>query len=75
MEKGTNDYRITNRTSPGIRDPYKRLAAGILANGAKAAKAGDLDAAQWLLSEKAEFLAGEVGLSWSHVQRWARARV
>jgi hypothetical protein len=58
--------------SPGLKDPYKRLAAGILANGATAAEKGDQDAAQWLLTEQAQFLAEAVGLSWTHVQRWAR---
>ena len=57
--------------SPASLDPYKRLAAGILAQAAKEAKAGELAAAYWLLSEQAEFLAGAVGLSWPHVQRWA----
>jgi hypothetical protein len=72
MAKGTSDYRIKNRPSQATRDPYKRLAAGILANGATAARAGDIDAANWLLSEQAEFLADAVGLSFPHVQRWVR---
>jgi len=75
----TNTIRATSRAtdravklSPATRDPYRRLAAGILANGATAAKAGDTGAAQWLLSEQAQFLSDAVGLSYTHVQRWAR---
>jgi hypothetical protein len=68
--------RATNRPaaerlSAGRSDPYRRLAAGILVQAAKDAKAGDTGAALWLLSEQAEFLAGAVGLSWVHVKRWA----
>ncbi|MBT4946228.1 MAG: hypothetical protein HON27_08670 [Candidatus Marinimicrobia bacterium] len=74
MAKGTSDYRITDRRSPATKDPYKRLAAAILAQAAKEARAGDQDAASWLLSEQAEILAGGVGLSFVHVRRWARDR-
>ena len=61
--------------SAGKRDPYIALAAAILAQAAKDAKAGDIDAAAWLLTEQAEFLAGAVGLSWTHVQRWAQSKL
>ena len=59
-------------TSPGRADPYRRLAAAVLVQGAKEARDGDIDAAQWLLSEQAEFYAGAVGLSFPHVQKWAQ---
>lgn len=62
------------RKSPGHLNGYTRLAAGILAQAARDAKRGDIDAAIWLQSEQAEFLAGAVGLSFAHVQRWARDR-
>ena len=70
MAKGTNDYRTKDRPSPGIRDPYRRLAAGILAQAAKEAKAGDIDAAQWLQTGQAEFFCEGVGLSFPHVKKW-----
>ena len=69
---GTNNYRIEGQASPATQDPYSRLAAGILAHAAKEARAGDPDAITWLLSEQAEFLAGAVGLSFVHVERWAK---
>lgn len=68
--RATKPTDNTGGLSPGIRDPYTRLAAGILANGASAAKAGDQGAAQWLLSEQAEFLADSIGLSHPHVRKW-----
>jgi len=76
METKSRAYSATRqpgqeKISGGSRDPYRRLAAGVLAQAAKDAKAGDTDAALWLLSEQAEFLAGAVGLSWVHVKRWA----
>jgi hypothetical protein len=75
MAKGTNDYILTDRPSPGIRSGYARLAAAILASAAKEAREGDQDAVSWLLSEQAELLSEGIGLSWPHVQAWARARV
>jgi hypothetical protein len=75
MAKGTNDYRIADRQSPVSQNGYARLAAAILAKAAKEARAGDTDAAGWLLSDQAELLADGIGLSWTHVQAWARARV
>ena len=81
MAENTNALRLTairptdtdgGRISPGHLNGYTRLAAGILAQAAKDAQAGHGDAATWLLSEQAEFLAGAVGLSYTHVQRWAR---
>jgi hypothetical protein len=76
METKSRAYSATRQpgqagSSPGVKSPYSRLAAGILAQAAKDAKAGDTGAALWLLSEQAEFLAGAVGLSWVHVKRWA----
>lgn len=65
----------TAKQSPANSDPYRRLAAGILAQAAKEARAGDPDAVIWLLSEQAEFLADGIGLSFVHVKRWARARL
>ena len=56
--------------SAGSRDPWRHLAAAILAQAAKDAKAGDIDALIWLSSPAAEFLADEVGLSYTHVQKW-----
>ena len=73
--EGTNDYRDEGHASPASQNGYIRLAAAILANAANAAKAGDLDAAQWLLSGDAEILADGIGLSWPHVQRWARLQL
>ena len=73
--EGTNDYKIADRQSPGSLDPWKRLAAAILTTAAKEARAGDPDAAIWLLSEQAELLAVGIGLSFVHVKRWARARL
>jgi len=75
MAQGTSNYRIEDRVSPGSQNGYIRLAAAILAAAAKAAKEGDLDAVQWLLSGDAEILADGIGLSWPHVQKWARARL
>ncbi len=74
MAKGTNDYRTTDRPSPATKNGYVRLAAGILAHAAKEARAGDLEALHWLLTEQAELLAGGVGLSYAHVRRWAGER-
>ena len=75
MAQGTNDYRDEGRASPASQNGYARLAAAILARAAKEAKAGDLDALFWLLSEQAEILSNGIGLSWPHVQKWARARL
>ena len=72
---GTNNYRIEGQASPATQDPYRRLAAAILANGAKAAQAGDPDAVIWLLSKQAQFLTEAVEISYTHVQSWARARL
>jgi hypothetical protein len=80
METNARTYSASRRPddrgkiSAANRDPYSRLAAAILGQAAKEARAGDQDAAIWLLSEQAEFLAGAVGLSWTHVQKWARPR-
>ena len=57
--------------SPAASDPWKRLAAAILARAAKDARAGNREAAIWLLSEPAELLTAGIGLSVSHVKRWA----
>jgi len=59
-------------TSPGTRDPWRNLAAAVLAQAARDAKAGDMGAALWLLSPAAEFLADEVGLSWPHVVQFVQ---
>ena len=70
--------RATDRAtglSPATRDPYRRLAAGILAQAAKEAKAGDIDAAQWLQTGLAELFCDGVGLSFPHVKRWAGERL
>jgi hypothetical protein len=75
MAKGTTSYRDEGQTSPASQSGYVRLAAAILGQAAKEARAGDLDAGAWLLSEQAELLADGIGLSWPHVQRWARARL
>lgn len=72
---GTSRPDERGTISPGSGDPFKRLAAAILAKAAKEAKAGDLDALFWLLSEQAEILSNGIGLSWPHVQKWARARL
>ena len=64
----------TGQQSPGSCEPYRRLAAAVLGQAAKEARAGDPDAAIWLLSEQAELLAGGIGLSFAHVKAWARAR-
>ncbi len=65
----------TSQQSPCNLSPYKRLAAAILGQAAKAAKAGDQDAAIWLLSEQAELLADGIGLSFSHVKAWVGERL
>ena len=62
------------RQSPATQDGYVRLAAAILGAAAKQARAGDMDALFWLLSDQAEFLADGVGLSWTHVKKWTRAK-
>ena len=72
---GTNNYRIEGQASPATQDPYRRLAAGILAHAAKEARAGDPDAVIWLLSEQAQFLTEAVEISYTHVQSWARERL
>ena len=72
---GTNNYRIEGQASPATQDPYRRLAAGILAHAAKEARAGDPDAVIWLLSEQAQFLTEAVEISYTHVQKWAAKRV
>jgi len=74
MAKGTNDYRIEERQSPASQSGYVRLAAAILAKAAREAKAGDLDALQWLQGEQAEILADGIGLSVTHVKRWVCTR-
>ena len=75
MAQGTNDYRDEGHASPENQNGYARLAAAILAKAAKEAKAGDLDAISWLLTEQAEILADGIGLSWPHVKKWARAKL
>ena len=82
MAKGTNARKnsATRRPdeasqSPASKNAYTRLAAAVLAKAAREARAGNLDATFWLLSEQAEFLADGVGLSWPHVQKWARAKI
>ena len=57
------------KASRAVTDPYVRLAAGILANGAQAARAGDREAVIWLLSDQAELYADAVGLSFPHIQK------
>ena len=74
MEAKT-EFRLEENQSPGRQDPYRRLAAAILAKATKEAQENDLDALFWLLSEQAELLAFEIGLSYRHVKRWARARL
>ena len=61
--------------SPARRNGYAKLAAVILAKAAKDAKRGDVDATFWLLSEQAEILADGIGLSITHVKKWARAKI
>ena len=73
--EGTNDYKIADRQSPGSQSGYARLAAAILAKATKEAQKNDLDALFWLLSEQAEYLAFEIGLSYTHVKKWARERL
>ena len=73
--EGTTDYMGEGRQSPGNQNSYARLAAAILAKAAREAKKGDMDAIFWLLSDQAEFLADAVGLSWTHVKKWARAKM
>ncbi len=60
--------------SPARRNGYAKLAAAILARAAKDAKRGDIDATFWLLTEQAEILSNGIGLSITHVQKWARAK-
>jgi hypothetical protein len=71
MATGKTEFRAEGQASPASQSGYVRLAAAILGQAAKEAKAGDLDAAQWLLSGDAEILADGIGLSWPHVQKWA----
>ncbi len=61
--------------SPASKNAYTRLAAAVLAKATREARAGNLDATFWLLSEQAEFLADSVGLSWPHVQKWVREKL
>ena len=73
--EGKADFRIEENQSPGLQDPYRRIAAAILAKATKEAQKNDLDALFWLLSEQAEYLAFEIGLSYTHVKKWARERL
>ncbi len=70
--EGTTDYMGEGRQSPASQNGYARLAAAILARAAKQAKKGDMDALFWLLTEQAEFIAEEIGLSYTHVLRKTR---
>ena len=70
--EGTNDYRNEGHASPASQSGYARLAAAIMAKAAKEARAGDQDALFWLLTPQAEFIAEEIGLSYTHVLRKTR---
>ena len=73
--EGTTEYRQEGRASRASQDGYARLAAAILAKATREAKKGDLDALFWLLGNQAEILSNGIGLSWTHVQKWARAKI
>ena len=73
--EGTTEYRDEGRASRASQDGYARLAAAILLKATKQARKGDLDALFWLLGEQAEILADGVGLSCTHMKKWARAKI
>ena len=63
------------RQSPARQNGYAKLAAAVLARATRDAESGDLDATFWLLTEQAEILSNGIGLSITHVQKWAREKL
>lgn len=71
----SNDFslRPDPKPSPAATSPYVRLAAAVLVKAAEEARAGDMGAVDWLLSDGGYLFAYCVGIDYRAIVTWAMA--